>query len=182
MCRIFRDLVVTQFFVAILAASTAVADDLEDRIDQVVPAGFSGQIAIGSSDSVLFTKSFGFADREDGTVVANGMLFDIGSITKTFTATAILMLAEGRSVTLDQTVGDFFSKLTAKTSAITIHQLLTHTSGLPLYSGDDDEPCNSACFDLQVRNFNIPIPVIACLPVLSRLSVANRTNHSYRKK
>ncbi len=147
MCRNFRNLVVTQCLVVIFTASAAVADSLEDRIDQVIPVGFSGQIAIGSSDSVLFTKSFGLADREEGTAVANNMLFDIGSITKTFTATAILMLTDRGSVSLNQTLDDYFVKLTQKTSAITIHQLLTHTSGLPLYSGDDDESCNTACFD-----------------------------------
>ena len=146
-CRNIRNLVVTQCLVVVLATSIAVADKLEDQIDHVIPAGFSGQVAIGSVDTVLFSKSFGLADRENETAVSNSMLFDIGSITKTFTATAILMLVERRSVTLGQTIDDFFTKLTPNTSAITIHQLLTHTSGLPLYSGDDDAPCNTACFD-----------------------------------
>ena len=143
----FWKLIVSQFLALVFAASAGAADSLEDRIDQVVPVGFSGQIAIGSSDSVMYSKSFGLADREEGIAVTNETYFDVGSITKTFTATAILMLVEKRSVSLDQTLGDYFAEQTQQTSTITIHQLLTHTSGLPLYSGEDDEACDTACFD-----------------------------------
>lgn len=134
--------------IALLLANAAHADDgLARRIAAVVPEGFSGQVVVGNTDGILYSASFGLADREEGVDVVAGTVFDIGSVTKTFTATAVLRLAADDKLRLDQTLGDWFDGLPAATGAITLHQLLTHTSGLPLYSGDDDAPCDRQCFD-----------------------------------
>jgi CubicO group peptidase (beta-lactamase class C family) len=140
------------------AALPAVADTLGNRIDKVIPSSFSGQVVIGTSETLLYSKSFGFADREAGKAVENSTLFDIGSITKTFTATALLTLVEQDSVRLDQTLGEWFDGLTPQTSRINIHQLLTHTSGLPMYSGDDDQSCDSSCFDKWLATIEPEFP------------------------
>lgn len=107
---------------------------------------------------MLFSKSYGLADRESGLAVTNDMLFDIGSITKTYTSTAVLTLADRGSVRVEQTLGDFFEDLEPATAAITLHQLLTHTSGLPQYSGDDDEACDTACFDAWLAGVEPEFP------------------------
>jgi CubicO group peptidase (beta-lactamase class C family) len=135
---------------AMLAAAPgpAVSDEaLAARVEAVVPPEFSGQVVIGTPDRILYAGRFGMADREEGIAVTDETLFDIGSVTKTFTATAVLRLAVDGRLGLDQTLGRWFDGLPEATAAITVHQLLTHTSGLPLYSGDDDAACDRACFD-----------------------------------
>jgi CubicO group peptidase (beta-lactamase class C family) len=133
--------------VGLFAAAACAEDELAERIDAAVPAAFSGQIAIGTPTAVLFSASYGLADREAAAPVTNAMLFDIGSVTKTYTATALLKLVERGRVDVTDTLGAYFNGLNPATAAITVHQLLTHTSGLPLYSGDDREACDTACFD-----------------------------------
>ena len=136
------------FLLLIFEGARASSDDvLSDRIEAVVPEHFSGQIVISDSDDILYSGSFGQADREAKVLVAEGTLFDIGSITKSYTATAVLLLASQGKVALDMTLSNWFADLSDVTGSITLHQLLSHTSGLPLYSGDDDEPCDRACFD-----------------------------------
>ena len=130
------------------ATSGADTDEtLARRIEAVVPENFSGQIAVGDRRRINYSRAFGLADREAGRPNRSNTLFDMGSITKTFTATSVLQLAAAGKVSLDQTLGHWFDDLQKETAAITLHQLLTHTSGLPLYSGDDDAACDRACFD-----------------------------------
>lgn len=89
---------VLRFTLPCLATSWCVvgmADDLSEPVASAVPEGFSGQVVLATHDEVLYSGSFGLANREAGTLVTNDMLFDIGSIAKTFTATAILDLAAG---------------------------------------------------------------------------------------
>ena len=152
MRRIIRSLTIVAFLAQGLVAPAGAVESLGERIASAVPAGFSGQIAIGTPDAVLFSRSYGLADRENGLAVTNDTLFDIGSITKTYTSTAVLMLVERELVRVEQTLGDYYADLAPATAAITLHQLLTHTSGLPLYSGDDDEACDRACFDAWLAN------------------------------
>jgi CubicO group peptidase (beta-lactamase class C family) len=123
------------------------ADDLAERLRAAVPDGFSGQVVVATPDRVLFAGAFGEADRERSLAVQADTLFDIGSITKTFTAAMILQLAAEGRLTPAQALGGFFEGLPEETAAITLHQLLTHTSGLPQYSGDDDDPRTAESFD-----------------------------------
>jgi CubicO group peptidase (beta-lactamase class C family) len=131
----------------VCAPGAAAQAPLAERIEAVVPEAFSGQIVLASVDGVLYVGHFGLADREDEVAVTDDTLFDIGSVTKTFTATAVLKLAADDELALEQTLGDWFDGLEEATAGITVHQLLTHTSGLPQYSGDDIEPCDRACLD-----------------------------------
>jgi CubicO group peptidase (beta-lactamase class C family) len=136
--------------VCLFASQNTIAtanEGLIHRIEAAVPAGFSGQIVISDADGILFSSSFGMADREAGLPVTDNTLFDIGSATKTYTATALLLLASRDKLNLDMTLSDWFEDLPDATGSIALHQLLSHTSGLPQYSGDDDEPCDRQCFD-----------------------------------
>ena len=142
-----------------LQCNCAIADEaLANRIEAVVPANFSGQIVIANTETILYSGSFGFADREAKLPVSDETLFDIGSITKTYTATAVLLLAAQGKVRLDMTLADWFDELPDMTGSITLHQLLSHTSGLPQYSGDDDDPCDSACFDQWLTKASLEFP------------------------
>lgn len=121
--------------------------ELDAVIAAAVPEGFSGQIVIATPNQVLHSSVHGLADREAGKAVTDDMLFDMGSITKTFTATAVLKLAAAGQLSVDAPLSDYFDGLDAPKSDITIHQLLTHTSGLPEYSGEDEDKRTAASFD-----------------------------------
>lgn len=134
------------------------ADDLSTRIVAAVPDGFSGQIVVASPERRLYSGSFGLADRETERPVVDSTLFDIGSITKTFTATAILQLAGAGRLELDATLDAYFAGLEPPKSGITIHQLLTHSSGLPEYSGEDEEQRTGASFDAWLVDTPLDFP------------------------
>ena len=168
-------------------------DALSRRIEAVVPASFSGQIVIGDADHMLYSGSFGFADREAELPVTEKTLFDIGSITKTYTATAVLLLAAQEKLRLEMTLSNWFEGLSEITGSITLHQVLSHTSGLPQYSGADEDSCDPVKSEfesiqisgwrrrpwnfLQVTGFCIPILDTARWLALSKKSVARVTRH-----
>ncbi|MGH7454920.1 MAG: serine hydrolase domain-containing protein [bacterium] len=80
-------------------------------------------VAIVKGDQIVFVKGFGIANIETGAPVASDMLFRIGSITKMFTATMLVMLAEEGNIKLDKPIGKYVKGLSTKLSQVTIHQL-----------------------------------------------------------
>lgn len=78
----------------------------------------------------LVRSSYGLADLEHGTPVTPATNYRLASVTKQFTAAAILLLAEDGRVTLDDGVRKWLPTLPDAAQAVTIRQLLTHTSGL----------------------------------------------------
>jgi CubicO group peptidase (beta-lactamase class C family) len=102
------------------------------RVDSVLAnearAGFSGVVLIAQGDSVLLDRACGSLAAQS----ANGEpAFWLASNSKQFTATAILRLQEAGRLRVTDSIGTFFKDVPADKRAITIHQLLTHTSGLP---------------------------------------------------
>jgi CubicO group peptidase (beta-lactamase class C family) len=109
------------------------------RMDRYLEAaqhfGFSGAVLVADRRGIVLRKGYGPADARRR--VSADMLFDMGSITKQFTAAGILLLeSEGRLATTD-TLGRFFAEAPADKRGITLHQLLTHTSGLDSDFADD---------------------------------------------
>ncbi|MEN3158678.1 serine hydrolase domain-containing protein [Alkalimonas sp. NCh-2] len=92
---------------------------------------FSGTVLVANSDAIIFQQSFGFADRENQRAFDEHTVFDIGSVTKQFTATAIMLLVEQGKLSLSDTIDNFFPNVPADKKNITIHHLLTNSSGLP---------------------------------------------------
>jgi len=92
-------------------------------------------VAIVSGDRIVFAKGFGVSNIETGAPVTPEMLFRLGSTTKMFTAAALVTLAEQGKIKLDAPIGNYVKGLLPKVSALTAHQLLTHTAGLR-----DDSP------------------------------------------
>lgn len=98
----------------------------------------SGQIAGGAvlvfqKDKILLKKSFGYASLELSTPMPVDGVFEIGSVTKQFTAAAILKLAEDKKISLEDDFTDYIS-FDTKGRKITINNLLNHTSGIPGYT------------------------------------------------
>jgi CubicO group peptidase (beta-lactamase class C family) len=87
-------------------------------------------IAIVRGDRIVFARGFGVANVETNAAVTGDTLFQIGSITKTFTATAVLTLAKEGNLKLDKPIGEFAKGLHPKLAQVTLQQLLSHTAGL----------------------------------------------------
>ena len=78
----------------------------------------------------LFARSYGLANLEDGIPCGLKTNFRLASLTKQFTAMAVLILAGRKKLSLEERLNDFFPEFPAWGSGITVRHLLTHTSGL----------------------------------------------------
>ena len=99
---------------------------------------FSGSILVKKKDSLLLESSFGFANRSEKLLNTIDTRFGIASGCKIFTAVAISQLVEVGKLSYDQKLKESFSYSFPKfDDSITIHHLLTHTSGIPDYFDED---------------------------------------------
>ncbi|HIP92580.1 MAG TPA: serine hydrolase [Thermotoga sp.] len=89
-------------------------------------------ILVLKDGEIFFMKGFGFRSVERNLPVTEKTLFYIGSVTKSFTAFAIMKLAEQGKISLNDPVDKYLDlKLEVDSVPVTIHHLLTHTSGIP---------------------------------------------------
>ena len=93
---------------------------------------FNGSLLVSSGDSIIHFNTYGFADRDSKAPIDDSTKFLIGSITKTFTAMGILLLEKAGKFTLASKLSNYFAEF-PKSDNVTIHQLLTHTSGIRDY-------------------------------------------------
>ena len=106
-------------------------------LDTLEQAGFSGAVLVEFHGKIVISKGYGYSDMLHGRRNSSRTVFDIGSITKQFTAAAILKLElEGRLST-DDKLSRFFKNVPGEKSDITIHHLLRHSSGLRSSIGGD---------------------------------------------
>lgn len=84
---------------------------------------------------MLYSRGYGLANITDGTPITTKTIFDIGSTSKQFTATSIILLAQQGKLSLDDDVRRFIPELPRYSKPITIRHLLHHTSGLRDYIG-----------------------------------------------
>lgn len=125
-----------------LAALPASAQegDLASYADKLLaeayPAGEPGAAALVVKDGkTVLRKGYGLANLELGVPIQPDMVFEIGSVTKQFTAAAILMLAERGLLSVEDDVTRHLPDYPTHGQKITIDHLLTHTSGIPSYTG-----------------------------------------------
>jgi CubicO group peptidase (beta-lactamase class C family) len=123
-------------------AQTQLSAELIEKIDKVatdvlartgVP---SASIAIVKDGQVVYVKAYGDARLDPKTPATPQMRYSIGSISKQFTAAAILLLQEQGKLSLDDKVAKFIPDLT-RANEVTIRQLLSHTSGYQDYWPQD---------------------------------------------
>ena len=91
---------------------------------------FFGAVLIAKGKKILLNQGYGLADLKKSVKVKNDTKFYIASITKQFTAVAILKLQEQGKLSVNDSITTFFKDVPTDKSAITIHHLLTHTAGL----------------------------------------------------
>ncbi len=112
--------------------------DLETFLDALIPSQLRNRniagavVSVVKDDQVLFQKGYGYADVEEKKpVLPDQTLFRPGSISKLFTATAVMQLVEQGKLDLDRDVNDYLDFPIPKTypEPVTLRQLLTHTGG-----------------------------------------------------
>ncbi len=126
----------------ITTAQTLLPADVTEKIDKVAGDALartgvpSASVAIVKDGQVVYVKAYGDARLDPKTPAAAEMRYSIGSISKQFTATAMLLLQEQGKLSLDDKVGKFIPNLT-RANEVTIRQLLSHTSGYQDYWPQD---------------------------------------------
>jgi CubicO group peptidase (beta-lactamase class C family) len=115
------------------------ADDGNARLDKVVPfyldnKQFMGSVLVARGDKILLDKGYGRADVEKNIANAPDTKFRLGSVTKQFTAAAILLLEERGKLKTDDPVRKYLPDAPAAWDKVTIFHLLTHTSGIPNFT------------------------------------------------
>jgi CubicO group peptidase (beta-lactamase class C family) len=111
------------------ATGTPVAPLVDSVATAEARAGFSGVVLVAHGDGVVLDKAYGKVAPAGSS--SGEPAFWIASDSKQFTAAAILRLQEAGRLRVSDSIGRFFSDVPADKRTITIHQLLTHTSGLP---------------------------------------------------
>jgi CubicO group peptidase (beta-lactamase class C family) len=129
-------LVVLLLFTFTNLLSAANSQSLPEKFDEYLSAcntvkNFHGAVLVGRNGEILFTKGYGMANIELDVPNSPEMKFQIGSITKQFTATAIMQIAEKGLLSVDDPVSRYLPDYPAEIGGkVTIHHLLTHTSGI----------------------------------------------------
>jgi CubicO group peptidase (beta-lactamase class C family) len=90
---------------------------------------FNGNVLVAKSGNIIYQKAFGYRNYNTKKPLTNNSIFELQSITKQFTALAILQLVDKGNLTLQDTLRRFFPELPYRN--VSIHHLLTHTAGLP---------------------------------------------------
>ncbi|RZJ41838.1 MAG: serine hydrolase [Brevundimonas sp.] len=99
---------------------------------------FTGSILVARGDEVLLDQGYGLANREWNIPNAGDTKFRLGSVTKQFTAVAIMLLREDGKVDLDAPVKTWLPDAPATWDSITVRHLLAHTSGIADFTRDAD--------------------------------------------
>lgn len=104
------------------------------------PEGAGGTVVTARDGTLVGCQGLGQSDQGAGRAADCDTVYDIGSITKSFTAAAVLKLEMGGALRVTDPIGAHLGAVPVDKRGITIHQLLTHTSGLPEGIGDDYDP------------------------------------------
>jgi CubicO group peptidase (beta-lactamase class C family) len=122
--------------------SVSHAQDLSSRLDEPLNRAdrkwFMGSILVARDGKILFEKNYGEANREQKIAITTSTRYRIGSLTKQFTAAAVLMLEDRGKLRTDDTVRHYLPDAPVGWDRITVYNLLTHTSGIPDYVNSPD--------------------------------------------
>jgi len=121
--------------------------------------------AVAARQQLVFSTGVGYANLDDLAPATGATVYNVGSISKVIAAVAVMQLVEAGKVSLDQPVRDFVPALPETMGAITIRQVMTHTSGIRHY-GDDDFPHGLDGENVHpAASFEAAIPVWAGEPL-----------------
>jgi CubicO group peptidase (beta-lactamase class C family) len=136
------------------------------RMDQIVQSyvtnhTFMGSVLVARGPDVLFSKGYGSANLDWDVPNSPNTKFRLGSVTKQFTAASILLLEERGKLSVTDPVKKYLPDAPAAWDKITIFNLLTHTSGIPNFTGFPDyaklEPFSTTAEQLVARFRDKPL-------------------------
>src|SRR3954454_1731611 len=114
---------------ALLLACGAAASPLDNIVTRYSEYGFGGVVLVERSGKIVLHRAYGPADRKTSVANTTSARFPIASITKSFTAAAVMQLVEAKKLALTDPISRFFPDLPADKANITVEQLVTHTAG-----------------------------------------------------
>ncbi len=125
---------------ALLCPALCPAQEIAGRLDEIVRSfsdqnRFMGTALVAKGDQVLLSKGYGFANLEWKIPNVPNAKFRLGSITKQFTAACILLLEERGKLSVDDPLSKHMSDAPEAWKDITIRHVLSHTSGIPSFTG-----------------------------------------------
>ncbi len=115
--------------------------DLVSRIDSLAESTLAGgpvaglSIGVKRGDELLLAKGYGQADVENGVAATAETVYRIGSLTKQFTAVAVMQLVQRGRVQVEELLTRYLPEYSTQGHDVTIRHLLTHTSGIKDFSG-----------------------------------------------
>ena len=122
-----------------LCVSADLPGELQSHFDQAcLGQKFMGAASVTVNGKTIFSAACGWADAEWNVKNSVDTRFAIASITKELTAAAVLLLHQEEKVSLSDPIGKYVLNLPESWRSATIHQLLTHTSGVPIYTASPD--------------------------------------------
>lgn len=137
-----------------IGTENSLENRLESYIDECNINGLSASVLVAKDGNILYSGGVGLRNKTEKLPVTEETIFTTGSLTKQFTATAILKLQEGLKLSVNDSIYKFFEDVPKDKQNITIHQLLTHSSGIVgnLDYGVDFVPISKEEFLNQVYN------------------------------
>jgi CubicO group peptidase (beta-lactamase class C family) len=125
--------------VLLVLAAIASAQDLAPKFDEYMSAlakqeRFMGSVLVARDGKVIFSKGYGLANAELDAPNTPQTRFRLGSITKQFTAAAILLLQERGKLSVQDPICKYIDNCPSAWNEVTIHNLLSHTSGVPNFT------------------------------------------------
>ena len=137
---------VFNFFFSKNCHSQDVSSKIETYLQKAAANGYHGSVLVAKQGQVLVDKGYGLADRESQRPETPETVFSTGSITKQFTAAAIMKLEAMGKLAVSDRLSKYFPEAPADKKDITLHQLLTHSAGFRGALGDDYDPVGAADF------------------------------------
>lgn len=127
-------------------SNLSLSEKLDNYLKAYEKVGFSGAVLLAEKGKITLHKGYGYADDNNKTTASTNSIWTIGSITKPFTAAAILKLEMLGKLRVEDQIDKHISGLNKEIGNITIHQLLTHSAGLREYSGSDNSSMSTDKF------------------------------------
>ncbi|HEY5465202.1 MAG TPA: serine hydrolase [Hanamia sp.] len=138
------------FLISFLLLTSSFGQSKQDKkiaksLDELIPKRLTEiapgcVVLVAKDDKIIYKKAFGSANTELNIPMQPDMLFRIGSMTKQYTAIAVLQLVEQGKIGLQDSIQKYIKDFPSKGYTITIENLLTHTSGIKDYLSEISNP------------------------------------------
>lgn len=127
-------------------------DKVAEYLATIEHQGFHGAVLVEQEGKIMISHGFGLSDIEKEIPNKDSTIFDIGSITKQFTAAGILKLEMAGKLSVDDLMSKYYDDVPEDKKDITLHHLLTHSAGFAGGIGDDYEDISTEDFVSRALN------------------------------